>query len=109
MSVIEPRVTEYSVSALPEDEPMFFGSFALKVAYRGAGRWAVLLRSFCLGTDGEWDYESIPSERGDEWLATHRFDEQTALRLAVEHAPKVTVNRWTVDAALAEIERRAAS
>jgi hypothetical protein len=25
------------------------------------------------------------------------------------HAPKVTVNRWTVDAALAEIERRAAS
>jgi hypothetical protein len=108
MSVIEPRVTEYTVCGLPEDD-INASHFALTVAYRSAGRWAVLRHGFCLGTDGEWDYESIPSERADEWRATHRFDEDTALRLAVEHAPNVTVNGWTVDAALAEIERRAAS
>lgn len=87
----EPRVTQYTVCELPEDN-INHGSYALTVAYRGANRWAILHHGFCLGADGAWDYESIPSERRDDWLAAHRFDEETALRLAVEAAPDVTVN-----------------
>jgi hypothetical protein len=102
---VVPRVTEYTVCALPEDD-INAGSFAITVAYRGRNLWAVSRHRRCLGADGNWDYESIPSERRDEWLAAHRFDEQTALRLAVEHAPKVTVNGWTVDAALRAIQER---
>lgn len=94
--MITPRVTEYEVCAIPEDD-INAGAYAIKVAYRGRGRWAVTRMSQCLGADGTWDYESIPSERTEEWLATHRFDEQTALRLAVEHAPTVVVLGWTVD------------
>jgi hypothetical protein len=107
MTVIEPRVTEYTACALPEDN-INAGSFAITVVYRGRGLWAVSRLGRCLGSDGEWDFESVPSERRDEWLATHRFDEATALRLAVEQAPKVTVNGWTVAAVLADIERRGA-
>src|SRR5258708_24235279 len=29
---------------------------------------SVLHSGQCLGTDGEWDWESIPSDRSDEWL-----------------------------------------
>lgn len=53
-------------------------------------------------TAAPWDYEMRPSEREDEWLATHRFDEAIALRLAKEAAPHVTVNGRTVADALAQ-------
>ncbi|MEU5945119.1 hypothetical protein ABZ793_06100 [Micromonospora sp. NPDC047465] len=102
---IEPRPTEYTVCALPEDD-INAHSYAITVAYRGRGLWAVTRYRRCLGTDGEWDWESIPSEREDEWLATHRFALDEALRLAAEHAPKITVNGWTVADALAAAERR---
>lgn len=99
------RVTEYEVCAIPEDD-ITANAYAIKVAYRGRGLWAVIRLGYCLGADGEWSYESIPSERTDEWLAGHRFDKETALRLAVEHAPKVTVNGWTVEDVLLKRERR---
>ena len=60
--------------------------------YRGKGKWGVFHLGECLGSDGEWDWESNPSSRTDEWLETHRFDCGTALDLAREWAPKVTVN-----------------
>jgi hypothetical protein len=89
------HATEYSVSTLPLEHPERH-SFEITVAWRNVGRWAVLQRGRkCLGADGEWDWESIPSEREDEWLATHRFDLETALRLAREAAPKVKVNGRT--------------
>jgi hypothetical protein len=76
------------------------GHFEVTVEWRGDGRWAVMHMGYCLGLDGDWEYESIPSERRDEWLATHRFDLDTALRLAREAAPEVTVNGWTVERVL---------
>ncbi len=91
--------TRYSVSMLPIDHREH-GHFEITVEWRGDGRWAVMHMGYCLGTDGDWEYESIPSERRDEWLATHRFDLDTALRLAKEAAPKVTVNGWTVERVL---------
>ena len=82
------RVTEYTVSMLPEDD-INAGAFDITVAYRGHDLWAVSRSRRCLGRDGTWDWEPIPSERDDEWLAEHRFPEQEALRLAKEQAPLV--------------------
>lgn len=101
------RPTRYTVNCLPEDD---YDShiFAITVEYRGRDRWAVLRHGQCLGTDGAWDYESTPSNREDEWLATHRFDLDTALKLAKGAAPLVTVNGFTVTDALRMYAERAA-
>ena len=88
------RATRFEVSLLPEDD-INYPFYAVAVEDRGAGRWAVVRHRQCLGVDGEWSWESIPSEREDEWLAAHRFDLDTALRLAREAAPGVTVNGIT--------------
>jgi hypothetical protein len=88
-------ITEHTICALPEDH-RDYRHFAIKVVYRGDNLWAVTNSGNCLDVDGEWDYEPSPSSRDDGWLATHRFDEQTALRLAEEHAPLMTCNGLTV-------------
>lgn len=88
------RVTRYEVNLLPESYGEAY-HWAISVEYRGKGTWAVLHFGYCLGSDGEWDYEPSPSNREDDWLETHRFDVETALTLAREHAPKVTVNGLT--------------
>lgn len=102
------QATAYTVNCLPEDDTDGH-VFALTVEYRGRDRWAVLRHGRCLGTDGQWDYEVRPSEREDDWLATHRFDLDTALKLAKEAAPRVRVNGFTVADALAMHERRRGS
>lgn len=94
------HVTEYTVSALPEDN-INHGHMSITVAYRGRGLWAVSRHRMCLGRDGEWDWESIPSERTDEWLADHRFTRREALKLARQEAPNLTVNGHTVADVLA--------
>ena len=70
-------------------------SWDIRVEWRGSDRWAVLHSRHCLGTDGEWDWETIPSERTDEWIAAHRFTLEAALHLAREAAPKVVVSGMT--------------
>lgn len=102
-SDVSVMATEYTVCALPEDY-IYAHSFAITVAYRGRGLWAVSRHRMCLGTDGKWDWESIPSERTDEWLATHRFDLDTALALAKQEAPKITVNGFSVADVLSRTE-----
>lgn len=94
------RPTRYEVSCLPADD-INAHCFTVGVEWRGGDRWAVTRYSQCLGRDGAWSYESIPSERRDDWLAGHRFSLDEALILAKEHAPKVRVNGWTVAQALA--------
>lgn len=108
-AVSEPRVlaTSYTVSCLPYDG-IDAEVFSIQVDYAGHGRWAVRQRSRCLATDGRWDWEPIPSERTDEWLAKYRFDLDTALRLAKEQAPLVKVNGRTVEQVLAWYETRQA-
>ncbi|WP_181785365.1 hypothetical protein [Streptomyces phytophilus] len=99
--------THYAVSCLPADHPER-DMWGVTVEYRGRGRWAVKKRGhWCLSVDGEWSYESIPSERTDEWLAAHRFDLETALRLAKEQAPLVTVNGFTVSDVLRRSDEEA--
>lgn len=89
------RVTRYEVSCLPEGHDAKF-AMTINVEYRDRGLWAVMHMGEALGADGEWDYEPSPSNREDDWLETHRFDLDTALRLAKEAAPKMTVNGYTV-------------
>jgi len=93
-------ITEYTICALPETNVNYW-HYTIKVTYRGDDLWAVLNGGYCLGIDGEWEYEPSPSHREDDWLATHRFDEQTALRLAEEQAPRMTCNGITVEQVLA--------
>jgi hypothetical protein len=92
-------ITEHTVCALPEDNVNYW-HYAITVAYRGDGLWAVLNGGYCLGADGDWDYKPSPSGRDDDWLGGHRFDEAAALLLAEREAPKVTVNGFTVADAL---------
>lgn len=94
--VPEPTVqaTTYEVSLLP-GEDINQHLFAIEVQYRGDGRWAVVHHGYCLGADGDWDFGVKEYDRGDAWLDSHRFDLDTALALAKEHAPKVTVNGQT--------------
>lgn len=93
--------TEYLVSAVPPRVDSWY-VWALKVVWRGEDRWAVTdgFRQ-CLSVSGEWDWESIPSERTDEWIAEHRFDLDTALERARELAPLRKVNGFTPAQAIA--------
>ncbi|MGI5162731.1 hypothetical protein ACQEU3_46995 [Spirillospora sp. CA-253888] len=91
------RATRYAVCALPDDHE-WRRHFVIHVEWRGDDRWAVVQPGEpapCLSSDGTWDWEMRPSERTDEWIATHRFDLDTALRLAEEAAPHLTVNGST--------------
>lgn len=86
------RVSRYTVCAVPKTVPLSERHlFEVEVEDRGAG-WAVTHLRWCLNTNGQWDFEPLPSERDPEWLASHRFDLSTALRLARQAAPDVTVN-----------------
>jgi len=89
----EPFVqpTRFEVSLFAADaEPR--RHFTITVEWRGDDRWAVLDSPFCLGEDGDWEYEPQPSNRDDDWLDAHRFDLDTALGLAKEAAPYLVVN-----------------
>jgi hypothetical protein len=97
----EVRAISYVVTAAPDWSHPDRSLWDIEVHERGGGKWGVYNRTRCLGSDGEWSWESIPSERRDEWLAEHRFDLDTALRLAKEQAPHVTVNGLTVEQARA--------
>ena len=95
------RVTRFEVSVWPDDvrnEPssaMDATTWAVTVEERGLDRWAVMRGSGCLSRDGKWDFEPLPSSRDDDWLASHRLSMNEAQMLAVEQAPKVTVNGLT--------------
>lgn len=91
------RITRYAVSCVPEEHPDSY-SFTITVEYRGQGTWAVCWPGCgCWGTDGDWDYEPIPSSREDGWLERHRFTEDEALRIAHCLAPGLKIGRYTVD------------
>lgn len=77
--MIHLQIMSIAVSLLPPDH-IDHQSFAVSVQWRGNDRWSVMHHGHALGADG---------------LAAHRFDYDTAMRLAVEHAPRVVVNGRT--------------
>lgn len=76
--------TRYTVSSVPESNVHFFrlSVSVERTSHVDGGQWAVRQRGQCLDSDGRWDWEPSPSDREDGWLATHRFDLNTALWLA---------------------------
>lgn len=97
---VHAQVTEYLVSAVPIE----YGDshhFALYVQWRGGDRWCVADAqngaTGVLNADGEWEWEPLPSERREDFLARTRFDHDTAFQMALKAAPKVTVNGYTVE------------
>lgn len=94
------RPTRYEVSCLPEAD-INYSAYVVTVEYRGADRWAVTRLGSCLGDDGTWAHGIKPYDRGDAWLDAHRFDLDTALKLAQEAAPHVICNGRTAADALA--------
>jgi len=103
----EPFVqpTGYLVSCLPEGHDDRW-TFTIQVKHVGGGLFAVRHGIRDYGTNGTWEYEpSWPEHSVDEdaeWLATHRFDHDTALRLARELAPTLTYRGRSVADVLAE-------
>lgn len=105
-TTVHTRVTTYTVTCLPDD-PRSSGSYDITVAFRGAHRWleprpidqqwAVILRgNWHLGHDSEWSLEPSSDYDGyDEWIRAHRFDLETALKVAAKQAPLVVVNDRT--------------
>lgn len=84
------RPEEYTVTAVPDDASPDAHVWALTVRHRGGDRWAVQHSGFCLGADGSWARD-----------VKQEFDLETALRLARQEAPNVTVNGRTVADVLA--------
>jgi len=105
------RPVAFEVSVWPPGHGACIDSstWCVTVADRGRGKWAVLRggsgSKACLSSDGKWEREPIPSERDDDWLAAHRYSLDDALRLAREHAPKVTLNGLTAVEVLALDQR----
>ncbi len=102
------RPAQYEVSVWPPDiECIDSDTWKITVEYRGNGKWAVTQGGHvCLGNDDEWSWESIPSERTEEWLAMHRFALEDALELARRHAGRVTINGMTAVEVLEHHQRR---
>jgi len=82
---------EYTVTCIPDDD-RGASAFALTARHWGNGQWTVQHgERWFLTPDGTWIRD-----------AKHLFDKDTALRLAREAAPHVTVNGRSVDQALAQ-------
>ena len=105
-TTVHTRATTYTVTCLPDD-PYDGDAWAITVEHRGAHawgkprpanqQWAVVLRGhWNLGHDGKWALKPSSDDDGyDEWIIAHRFDLETALKVAAEQAPHVTVNGST--------------
>lgn len=91
----DPRVytrpTSYTVTCFREPT-IDSHVFDIPVDETAPGRWAVRRGKRCLSVFDTWEWEPIPSERDDDWLAAHRFDLRLALEMAQRVAPDVTVN-----------------
>lgn len=105
----EPEVmaSRYLISCLPEGHDNR-SLFTVQVEYRGYGLWAVVNRTRLLGKDGTWawgpDFENSddPEKTHQQWTADHRFDHDTAIRLAKEAAKGLSYRNYTVADALKE-------
>lgn len=88
----EPSIqpTGYEVSLLPIDHPKRH-HYTLYVEWRGQNLWAVTTgHRDALGTDGTFAIEPVTDKGHDAWIATHRYDHDTAIDLAKQHAPQLT-------------------
>jgi hypothetical protein len=96
------RVTEYTVSCLPQEHQLA-PHLSLLVVERSSGRWAVLRNGYCYNAAGEKEYERSGTNREPEFLEEFRHSKKAALALAKRIAPTLTVNGVTVNDALTKV------
>ncbi|WP_040828896.1 hypothetical protein [Nocardia jiangxiensis] len=99
MTELKPQLktTRFDISCLPENHPEQH-AYTLQVEYRGRNKWCVRDGfGFCYDRDGNRSYESLPTNREDEWLAQHRFALMEALVLAKRLAPGIIRGGVTVE------------
>jgi hypothetical protein len=107
-STPEPTVqpTGYLVSCLPKGHDDRW-TYTIQVKHTGNGLFAVRHGIRDYGTDGTWEREPSWPEHGiDEsatWMASHRFDHDTALSLALELAPTLSYRGRTVTDVLTDM------
>lgn len=65
------------------------GRLRITVESRGDDRWVVCDGGCCLNRDGEFEYEPLNSNRGEEFIARTRFSFEEAWELAEAAASKV--------------------
>jgi len=65
-----PTINGY---ALPPETPREFYGWPVTIESRGSTGWAIVNGRSCLNRDGEWEYESMPSERKEEFIARTRW------------------------------------
>jgi hypothetical protein len=110
--------TAYLVSCLPEGHDDRW-TYSIRVTYRGDGLWSVQRRGQYVDANGipspGFSWSGGPDEPATEaemdsfdkeqaaWLAVHRFEHDTALRLAKELAPTLTYRGRSVADALATV------
>ncbi|MEU2086625.1 hypothetical protein ABZ569_32735 [Streptomyces albus] len=97
---VHVEAVKYEVSIFPQDHPAR-RHFKIELHHR-RGRWAVVDGDACLGADGTWAEGVEPYGRGEDWLTSHRFDFDTAKRLATEAAPRLVRNGLSATKILAE-------
>jgi hypothetical protein len=92
------KAIKYRVCGLNDDDPDS-NAWSLTVEWRGPGdSWAVKHHAYCLSSNGDWDPEPTPSERTEQWRATHRFTKHMAMALALERYPNLINNGlWVRD------------
>jgi len=103
------QTTRIVVSCLPEDHDDRW-TFTIQVEYRGNGLYAVRRNLRFADANGTWEYEPPSLEDGSEadaraeeaWREAHRFDHDTALRLARGLAPTLTYRGRSVADVLTE-------
>lgn len=83
-------------------------TWGIRVEQRGPGSWAVVERSWCLDRDGHREYESMPSERTDEFKTRFRFTLDDAFDIAERALPNIRINGATAVEAAAWVAARQA-
>lgn len=94
------------LSVFPPDSELF-RHLSVAVEWRGRDAYAIVHNKRTLNRAGEWEYETQPSSRTDEYLATSRFSYEDALTLARAVVPRLTLmgltaDQWLVLEALSE-------
>lgn len=90
MSLLQ-KATRFEISPSPEIGTKLFGeeyfrappadTVTLERRVRSKGLWVVLWRGDCLNRDLTWEYEPLPSNRTEEFLARTHFALNEALTL----------------------------
>jgi hypothetical protein len=65
-----PHINGYLVEA---DDTFVEKHNHVAISKRGEHAWAITDHRYCLNKNGEWEYESLPSNREDEFIKRTRF------------------------------------